>query len=87
MKGSMNQACFRQLAKKPGLHDESLRQKPVRLPDHLYVLAVSSTLKELCSQINGSIAKNEKEGHGKIRFIRSSLPISHYSGVEAVDDD
>lgn len=59
-------------AKKPGIHDESLRQKPVRLPDDLYVLAVSNTLKVLCSQITRFIAKNEKKGNGEIRLTRSS---------------
>lgn len=59
-------------AKKPGIHDESLRQKLVRLPDDLYVLAVSNTLKVLCSQITRFIAKNEKKGNRKIRLTRSS---------------
>lgn len=66
-------------AKKAGIHDESLRQKPVRLPDDIYVLAVSNALKVLCSQINRFT--------GGIRFTRSSQPISRYSGMTAVEDD
>lgn len=71
---------FQATVNKLGRRDASLRQKPVRLPGNVYMLAF--TLMLLGSQTNHF----PQRGIGEVRFTCFSWPVNHNWGTSAVRD-